>query len=319
MSILCFGSFARVLKDATSLNNDCLIEKLFQPFYPDAVPIDSTNQSKLLNSKMNVPLNVSDKADTPAIVSNSEKYFSENIILFIKQGLKHKLISLLVGIINGDTTIPEKEKTAFISKADDIHLADFLSNVFLYAIQQPNKLANNPIPIAPTDNSAYTIIAGRIYVDGQEMKVPDKLTPPDTIDNGEARYITELLKAYAEAENLSSITTETIPEKYQRNFTEQRQHFYNAEAINRRVRDTGLNDQFEIFIQDTYDGVIDVCDQNYTNGYERLLKVLQQAVNRPKGKSLLETLPNWIGNSEKKGACHILVNDKKITWVIINE
>lgn len=319
MSILCFGSFARLLKDATSTTNEFLIEKLFQPFYRDAVPIDSTNQSKLINSKMNVPLEVSDKADTSAITSTNEKYFIENIIPYIKSGLKNKLIALLVGIINGDTTIPDKEKAAFISKADDTHLANFLSNLFLYAIQQPNKLTENPIPILPTDNSAYTIISGRIYVDGQEMKVPDKLIPPDNIDDGEAHYVTELLKAYAEEARISSITTETIPEKYKRNFTEQRQHFYNAEAINRRVRDTGLNDQFELFIQDTYDGIIDVCDQHYANGYERLLKVLQQAVNRPKGKSLLETLPNWIGNSEKKGAYHILVNDNKITWVITNE
>lgn len=319
MSVLCFGSFARILKDATATTNEFLIELLLTPFYRDGVNIDKADQSKLINSKMNVPVIVKDQADTPAIINIMEQYFHDSVVIHIKQSEKYKLISLLTGIINGDKTIPEQQKSGFLLKADAEHLAVFLSSVFLYAVQQPNKLKENPIPITPTDNSVCTIIAGRIYIDGDEIVLPDSLTPPENIDKEESVYILELLRAYADAEHVAEFTTSNLPDKYKRHFNEQRQNYYNVEAIRRSVRDTGVSEQFDFFVDDTYDAIIDVCDQSHANGYERLLKVLQQAANRPKGRSLLETLPNWIGASEKKGACHILVNEGKITWVTTNE
>lgn len=319
MSVLCFGSFARKLKDATATTNEFLIELLFTPFYRDGVNIDKADQSRLINSKMTVPVIVKDQADTPAIINIMEKYFHDSVVIHIKQSEKYKLISLLTGIINGDNSIPEQQKTAFLSKADEDHLSDFLSDVFLYAVQQPNNLKENPIPITPTDHSVCTIIAGRIYIDGDEIVLPDSLTPPENIEATESVYILELLRAYADAEHAAEFTASNLPDKYKRHFNEQRQNYYNVEAIRRSVRDTGVSEQFDYFVDDTYDAVIDVCDQMHANGYERLLKVLQQAANRPKGRSLLETLPNWIGASEKKGACHILVNEGKMTWVTTNE
>ena len=65
--------------------------------------------------------------------------------------------------------IPEQQKSAFLSKADVNHLPSFLASVFLYAVQQPNKLKKNPIPITPTDHSVCTITDGRIYLDGEEV------------------------------------------------------------------------------------------------------------------------------------------------------
>lgn len=319
MSVLCFGSFARILKNATATTNEFLIELLFTPFYRDGINIDKADKSRLINSRMTVTIIVKDQADTSAIIDMMNQYFQDSVVIHIKQSEKHKLISLLVGIINGDSAIPEKLKADFLSKADVEHLSVFLSNVFLYAVQQPNKLKEDPIPITPIDNGVYTIIAGRIYMDGKELILPDSLTPPENIETTESIYIVELLRAYADAEHIAEFTASNLPNKYKRHFNEQRQNYYNVEAIRRSVRDTGVSEQFDYFVEDTYDAVIDVCDQSHANGYERLLKVLQQAANRPKGRSLLENLPNWIGASEKKGACHILVNEGKIKWVITNE
>lgn len=319
MSTLCFGSFSRILKGATTTSNEFLIELLFTPFYHNDVTIDKADQSKLINSKKNVPVFIQNQADTPAITSMIEQYFRDYVVIHIKQSENYKLISLLVGIINGDNTIPEQQKSAFLSKADIEHLPSFLSDIFLYAIQQPNNLKENPMPPTPTDNSVYSIINGHIYLDGEEIKLPEALIPPENIEIEESTYILELLRAYADAEHIDKFTVNTIPDKYKRHLNEQRRYYYNTESVRRSVRDTGLNDQFEYFIKDTYDSIIDLCDQSHANGYERLLKVLQQAANRPRGRSLLETIPNLIGASEKKGACHILVNDGKIKWVITNE
>ena len=182
MSTLCFGSFSRILKGATTTSNEFLIELLFTPFYHNDVTIDKADQSKLINSKKNVPVFIQNQADTPATTSMIEQYFRDYVVIHIKQSENYKLISLLVGIINGDNTIPEQQKSAFLSKADIEHLPSFLSDIFLYAIQQPNNLKENPIPPTPTDNSVYSIINGHIYLDGEEIKLPEALIPPENIE-----------------------------------------------------------------------------------------------------------------------------------------
>ena len=107
MSTLCFGSFSRILKEATATTNEFLIDLLFTPFYRNGVTTDKADQSKLINSKMNVPVFIKDQADTPAITNIMEQYFSNSVVIHIKQSETYKLISLLVGIINGDSNIPE--------------------------------------------------------------------------------------------------------------------------------------------------------------------------------------------------------------------
>jgi hypothetical protein len=63
-----------------------------------------------------------------------------------------------------------------------------------------------------------------------------------------------------------------------------------------------------------------VHSQDFPHGFARLNKVMAQAATIRVDKCLLSRLPDWIGASEKKGVCHILVNDRRIKgWVANNE
>lgn len=162
---------------------------------------------------------------------------------------------------------------------------------------------------------------GKIHIGGSIIKLSEKLIPPADIEPHEQVYVTELFAAYTDAEKTINITSHTLPSypRYQRNFEEQRKNYYNAESIRRSVREVFAeegSDQFEILKEDMYDGVSTTCDQDFDNGYARLLEVLKQASGIAASKSLLSNIPNWIGNSEKKGVCHMLVNDGKIRWVL---
>jgi len=163
---------------------------------------------------------------------------------------------------------------------------------------------------------------GKIHIGGSIIKLPAKLIPPADIEPHEQGYVTELFVAYTDAEKKVSISRDTLSSypRYQRNFEEQRKNYYNAESIRRSVREVFADeggDQFGILKEDMYDGVSTTCDQNFDHGYARLIEVLKQAVVVPVSKSLLSNIPNWIGNSEKKGVCHMLVNDGKIRWVML--
>ncbi|MBD5637574.1 hypothetical protein HYI18_02945 [Clostridium botulinum] len=165
---------------------------------------------------------------------------------------------------------------------------------------------------------------GKIYVDGQVLLLHDKLKPPVEISPEELPYVTELFAAYAQATQTNSVTKDTLnslPNKYNRNFIEQREHFYNADSICHSVREVFADgyDDFKRLKDDAYDGISDTCWDDYDNGYSRLLAVLKQASRITLTKSYLAQITNLIGNSEKKGICHMLVNDGKIQWVIDNE
>lgn len=61
--------------------------------------------------------------------------------------------------------------------------------------------------------------------------------------------------------------------------------------------------------------IMDEDEQDYSTGYKRLVADLQQAAITNTSKSLLDSKLHCIGNCERKGVCHMLVNDRRIEWV----
>lgn len=77
----------------------------------------------------------------------------------------------------------------------------------------------------------------------------------------------------------------------------------------------GLANQFDVLKDETFVGVKDTAKRTHPNGFEHMLAVMEQAVVTPVTNYLLSTSPYWISGKIKKGVCHHLVNDDKLTWV----
>ena len=73
--------------------------------------------------------------------------------------------------------------------------------------------------------------------------------------------------------------------------------------------------QFVVLKEEIYNGIIDTHEQEYDNGYKRLQEDLKQATVTNTSKSMLDSKLHCIGNSERKGVCHMLVNDNKLRRV----
>jgi hypothetical protein len=177
--------------------------------------------------------------------------------------------------------------------------------------------------VPQTEISTVFVREGQIHIGGTSIKLPERLRPPAKVDKIEMGYAPKLLEAYSDAEKTSEVTEETLPRypKYQQNFKEQREHYYNAVYVLERVRGVFSADdgeQFDILKQETYDGISDVYHDDYNNGFARLVAVLKQAAVINVSKSLLSNIRNLIGISEKKGVCHILVSEGTIpSWVVV--
>ena len=120
-------------------------------------------------------------------------------------------------------------------------------------------------------------------------------------------------------------TIGTLSNTLRRNFAEQRKAYYSAESIHRSVREVfadgdkqfqhgNAGSLFRGAISDT------LFDDRHTSGYDRLLAVLDKVTNITLSKSSFMNIIGLIANLEKKGICHILVNDGTIkSWVNIDE
>lgn len=161
---------------------------------------------------------------------------------------------------------------------------------------------------------------GKLYIDGDVIELPIKLSDAQIYDF-EAGYISALCDAYAEALSRDSVTVDDIPslpKKYQTNFYDQRKAYLSAESIQRSISEVyedGEN-QFDILKSDAYDGIKTTYFDDFDNGYRRLLEVLKKISDVQLTKSKLSLIKNLIGNLERLGIVHILVNDKTMTsWV----
>ena len=161
---------------------------------------------------------------------------------------------------------------------------------------------------------------GKLYIDGDIIELPIKLSD-EQIYEFEAGYISALCAAYAEALSRDEVTLDdisTLPKKYQTNFYDQRKAYLSAESIQRSIREVyedGKN-QFDILKADAYDGIKTTYYDDYDSGYRRLLEVLKKISDVQLTKSKLSLIKNLVGNLERLGIVHILVNDKTmISWV----
>lgn len=196
-------------------------------------------------------------------------------------------------------------------------------------INQKKKIKSTPEPVLLNKKTELSKVPlpsvyvkdSKIHIGNQIFNLHEKIKPPTEIEPIELPYIEALLSAYAQAEELDSITKDKLPDlpkKYQKNFNEQRENYYNIDSIFHSIREVFEDgeEDFNRLKEDTYDGISDTCWQDYSNGYIRLIEVLRHATVITLSKSYLSQITNLIGNSEKKGVCHLLVNDGKIKWVM---
>ena len=88
-------------------------------------------------------------------------------------------------------------------------------------------------------------------------KIPD--SPDPLLESG---YTTQMYAALAEHLRISVTDISDLPDQYQKVFSRQRGHFWDAEGVRRNLRDlisTG-EQEFSAMKEDLFDGVVEICE-----------------------------------------------------------
>lgn len=163
---------------------------------------------------------------------------------------------------------------------------------------------------------------GKIKIGGRIVNLPPELLPPEDFSDFEAPYITALLRVYSQVEKFGPITIDDLKlmhPRYEQHLKFQRENYFSAESLLHQIRDIFIDgeEEFNKVKSETYVGVRSVVLRAYKNAMMRVDRTMEHVVLISYSKSYLARSSNGlIGPAEKQGMTHMLVNDRKIDWVV---
>lgn len=246
----------------------------------------------------------------------SKRDMSEMIIVNIPSFLLGVLLYTLTEI--KDNTIGQDTYNAWCPKVDVDHNRRYYQGHMGEAFNR-TLIFDNSFELA-TDQVKESPIAEPLAGESKKQPLP-KVPVPENIVETERRYVNALLDVYRERTGESDLTLDSLSShpKLIDHLKRQRDDYYDAEMLRRGTRDIYSDDgeeYFNIFLDEVLTGVIDTYEADYSSGYARLRAVLTVAAQTTTEKCVISRETLWVGNHEKKGACHILVNRQKLSgWV----
>ena len=263
-----------------------------------------TTASEIMNGKANAHRSIrghsQDEIVKSKIVDDVKKQIVErllpNLIDTLIQGLKSDI---------SHSDMPNQRKLELYALAKKETLAEFLSEAYLESLIPENKTDGIHDEEEPEDPDEY------------KRHPLEQISTPTDVTKQEQPYVYALLKAYGDAEKGTEITLELLDAypNYKKHFQRQRDDYFAAEAVRRGTRDFYSEndpDQFQVLKDEIYDGIIDIYEDDWDNGLIRVRKVMAQASKVAVARCWLSRDTDWIGNAQKKGVCHILVNDGRL-------
>lgn len=268
----------------------------------DPFHIDSSNASKIKNGIIDIPQKIREARENLKVLLSIESSFAENVLPNLNPSKIEKLQTRILSLVHDSACSGDMErKLSDLARIES--LAKFLAEAFLESLAWPNGRPQS--------------VTERKKESSRKDKPLPKPSIPFDIAPQEMPYVDALMKIYGETEGTHPISPSDIDAhpKCKKHFKRQRSDYYAAETLRRGLRDAYEepdDDQFRALEDEIYDGVIDTYEDEYDSGMDRLRHTLMQSVQISAAKCFASRDTSWIGNSEKKGMCHILVNDERI-------
>jgi len=310
---LVFATVIAEIKNAfvDEINDPDLIQLLYGGVaYPLGIKIGKVQKgaaSKIVNREPGGrPLRIiKGHSQDPEVKSSIGEYFQKNVIRHFMPGMEDEIIFHFRSVIKEDAAnISDSKRDELLNLGKKETFAEFLGQVYLYSLTRDNVLTPEAKERINTELEEYK----RHPLEVAEV--------PENIIHEERAYTEALAKVYAQAEHTDAFSLDNISSypEYAEHLSDQRRYFFAAEAVRRGTRDIyKKEDQFDVLKEETFEGIKEIWKRKATNGLDRLNNVLIRAVEIRPDRCWLCRDTDWIGMIQKKGICHFLVNDGKIT------
>lgn len=282
----------------------------------DPITVSKGTASKIVNRTKggNPNRDIRKHSQDQRVLDSIERFFQKNIVKRLLKDSEDDLIYRLSEIINKDSLISDNKKQELLASAQKNTLARFLASVYLYSLSRDNVITSGK----------SSKQKGQDDIDERKKHPLPEEKLPLNLKKTERPYVDALMEVYEEVTGEEHFSIKNLDDHpvQKRHFVRQRTDYFAAESVRRGTRDVYGDEEeeeyFKIFLKEIRDGIIDVYySPRFKTGYERLEAVLIEAKNTPVNQCWLSRDTVWIGNSQKKGVCHILVNDNVLEgWVL---
>ena len=200
-------------------------------------------------------------------------------------------------------------------KLDGIDLPQELADLFAQLLQERSEInKQRSIRNAMFISDSEVRIGGRIY------QLPPALYVPTLPAEKENEYVSALLSVYSQKTSKSIISISDLEEfpEYQTEIQIHREAFYSAESVLHKVRKFfyDAESEFNALKNEMFDSIRLYTNRHIADAYEKLSKTMDIVVVLTLSKTYFSTPGNTlVGNGEKIGVVHMLVNDGKVRWL----
>ena len=253
------------------------------------------------------------KNETLTILIN---YFSsKNFKAAISEAKEDEMYEAMVVLVEESGNISDSKKKALLKHYHGLGSYEFLARVFQQAVLGDNKVTSSKNRKKAADKDADSVAEFDKLVRRKkpEVKVPKRVQQP------EIKYVMQLYAAYSDATGKPIKKASDLDAlDYRDDFEHHRKNYYKAELVCRETRDAVRPDEaspIEALKDEVEEGIYETRRNPYDDALHKVNAVMEQASKVPISSWVDNATFNWIGPAEKKGVCHILVNDERFKWV----
>lgn len=190
-----------------------------------------------------------------------------------------------------------------------------LTDIFAQLLQERSEI-NKKASIT----KAQFISDSQVKIGGKIINLPPALYVPELPQEKENEYVTALLSVFSQKTAKKIMSIDDLDEFpiYQTEIQIHREYFYSAESVLHKVRKFfyDAENEFGTLKNEIFDSIRLDISRSYPDGYEKLQKTMDKVVVITLSKSYFSKPGNGIvGNGEKLGVVHMLVNDGKVRWI----
>ena len=289
-----------------------------QPCDENGVPyaVDTKNANAWCKGEDNIPINirkaVGKKETLEAMI---EYYKSKQFADELYGATQDEMFEAIVDLVQ-TCEISAAAKKSLMKHYDAGEKMEFFARVLQRCVRGENKVVTKSRKKKASDKEAESVKEFSKLVRKKKPKtvVPKKVQPP------EMTYVLQLYAAYNTTKAGLNVTK---PEdldalNLREHFEHQRRTFYMAETVHSETRDSvmpGEADPFDDLKDEIELGIFEVKRDPYPNAVKKIDAVVGKASELTLSTDVDDATFHWIGVGEKKGVCHMLVNEERLKWV----
>lgn len=244
------------------------------------------------------------------------KHFtSKDFKAAISDAKEDEMYEAMVALVKECDNITDSKRKALLKYYKGLGSYEFLARVFQRAVLGNNKVTSSKKRKKAADKDADSVVE----FDKLVRRKKPKAKVPKRVQQPEIKYVMQLYAAYSEATGKPITKASDLDAvDYREDFEHHRKNYYMAELVCRETRDSVRPDEaspIEELKDEIEEGVYETRRKPYDDALQKVDAVMEQASKVPISSWVDDATFRWIGPAEKKGVCHILVNDERFKWV----